>query len=231
MSTFQGLPRSLFEFFTDLRGDNSKAFWRANKTRYENDVRMPMRALLDELSDEFGPLRMFRPNRDVRFSSDKSPYKLWTGATSEAQAVGGIGYYLEVSSKGIVTGYGAMLMAPDQLRRYRAAIDEPTGGAEFEEVVSSLAAESLPVSPGAEAPLTTAPRGYSVDHPRIEHLRWKGAAVVQEWARSDWMHTPDALDRIRSVWRGVEPLKTWLDTHVSVSGPETASSRSLSRAG
>lgn len=151
MSTFQGLPRGLFEFFTKLQADNSKAFWQTNKHRYEHDVRTPMHALLSELSDEFGPLRMFRPNRDVRFSTDKSPYKLWTGATSETQTVGGIGYYLEVSATGIITGYGAMLMTPEQLRRYRAAIDDEQSGSQFEELVDALAERSLSVSHGAES--------------------------------------------------------------------------------
>lgn len=226
MSTFQGLPRGLFEFFTELQADNSKAFWQANKHRYEHDVRLPVRALLDDLADEFGALRVFRPNRDVRFSKDKSPYKLWTGATSEAQAIGGIGYYLEVSTKGIVTGYGAMLMASEQLNRYRAAIDAPESGAEFEELVGSLAAHSLPVSHGAEDPLKTAPRGYSADHPRISYLRWKGAVVVQEWTRSEWMHTPKALDMIRGVWAGAEPLKVWFDTYVTAPTTEPVTERS-----
>lgn len=214
MSAFQGLPPELFEFFTELQADNSKAFWQASRHRYEDDVRTPMRSLLAELSDEFGPLRMFRPNRDVRFSTDKSPYKLWTGATSEAQAVGGIGYYLEVSATGIVTGSGAMLMAPDQLRRYRAAIVDDQSGAEFEGLIDVLAARSLTVTHGAEDPLKTAPRGYSADHPRIHHLRWKGAAVIQEWGRDDWMYTPRTLDAIRDVWHDAEPLKTWLETHL-----------------
>lgn len=214
MSAFQGLPPELFEFFTELQADNSKAFWQASRHRYEGDVRTPMRSLLAELSDEFGPLRMFRPNRDVRFSTDKSPYKLWTGATSEAQAVGGIGYYLEVSATGIVTGSGAMLMAPDQLRRYRAAIVDDQSGAEFEGLIDVLAARSLTVTHGAEDPLKTAPRGYSADHPRIHHLRWKGAAVIQEWGRDDWMYTPRTLDAIRDVWHDAEPLKTWLETHL-----------------
>lgn len=199
MSSFQGFPRGLFEFFTELQADNSKVFWQTNKHRYEHDVRTPMHALLSELTDEFGPLRMFRPNRDVRFSTDKSPYKLWTGATSEARAVGGVGYYLEVSATGIVTGYGAMLMVPEQLRRYRAAIDNEKSGSQFEELVDSLAERSLSVSHGAEDPLKTAPRGYTANHPRIRHLRWKGAAVVQEWPKDDWMHSPRTLDAIRRV--------------------------------
>ena len=215
MSTFQGLQPSFFQFFTDLEAENTKTFWQSNKPRWEHDVRAPMQSLLSELTEEFGPLRMFRPNRDVRFSADKSPYKLWTGATSEAQAVGGIGYYLEVSATGIVTGYGAMLMDSDQLRRFRAAIDNHTSGSEFEHLIDSLAAQSLPISHGAQEPLKTAPRGYSAGHPRIQYLRWKGAAIVQQWPRADWMHTPETIEAIRSVWSGAAPLKTWLETHVN----------------
>lgn len=215
MSNFQGFPPGLFEFFAELKDDNAKTFWQANRQRWERDVRTPMRALLADLSDEFGPLRMFRPNRDVRFSADKSPYKLWSGATSESQAVGGIGYYLEASATRIVTGYGAMLMAPDQLRRYRAAIDDHTSGTEFGTLIDTLAARSLPVSHGAEEPLKTAPRGYPTEHPRIQYLRWKGAAIVQEWPRDDWMYTTRARDAIRDVWQGAEPLKAWLDRHIA----------------
>ena len=81
MSAFQGLPVSLFEFFAELEQDNSKDFWNANRQRWQQDVKAPMSALVDELSTEFGPLRMFRPNRDLRFARDKSPYKLWTGVS------------------------------------------------------------------------------------------------------------------------------------------------------
>lgn len=107
-----------------------------------------------------------------------------------------------------------MLMAPDQLRRFRAAVDDEASGTAFERLAATLASRSLPIIHGAEEPLKTAPRGYPAEHPRIRFLRWKGAAIVREWATSDWMHTPEALDSIRSVWHGAAPLKTWLDTHV-----------------
>ncbi|NDL55756.1 DUF2461 domain-containing protein [Phytoactinopolyspora mesophila] len=216
MTAFGGFPRELFSFFDGLSHDNSRTYWNANKAIWQECVRDPMQALLDELAAEFGPLRMFRPNRDVRFSADKSPYKLWAGATSEARAVGGIGYYLSVSASQLVTGYGAMAMAPDQLRRYRGAIDDDSTGREFEELLTTLADRSLPVTPGAQPPLKVGPRGYPATHPRSELLRWKGAAVVQEYKKADWMYTPVVLDTIRGVWRGVQPLKEWLDTRVAV---------------
>lgn len=215
MSAFQGLPVSLFEFFAELEQDNSKDFWNANRQRWQQDVKVPMSALVDELSTEFGPLRMFRPNRDLRFARDKSPYKLWTGATSTPDATGGIGYYLSVSTTGITTGYGAMRMTADQLRRFRDAIDADITGPRFEEITQQLSAQGLPVTPGADQPLKNAPRGWPIDHPRIHFLRWKGAAVVQEWTTGTWMHTPQARERIRDVWAAAEPLKAWLDEHVS----------------
>lgn len=221
MSEFRGFPPELFDFFADLEKDNSRSFWNAHKGRWERHVRDPMRALLDDLADEFGPLRMFRPNRDLRFSKDKSPYKLWAGATSESHAVGGIGYYIEVSANRLRSGYGAMAVAPDQLQRFRAAIHAEISGQAFEKLHQTLASQSLPLVPGADSPLKTTPRGYSSDHPRAQFLRWKGIALVRGWDKADWMHTPQALDTIRHVWRAAAPLKAWLDTHVGAAN-ETA---------
>lgn len=217
MTGFQGFPPALFTFLEGLEKDNSKAYWDANKPAWDEQVRDPMKALLSELDGEFPRLRMFRPNRDVRFSKDKSPYKTWVGATSESRAVDGTGYYLRVDTSGLVTGYGAMAMARDQLQRFRAALDSEGSGRRFVELTTQLAATSLPVTYGAEPPLKTSPPGYPKAHPRIEFLRWKGAAVVKEFARADWMSSPKALDRVRDIWRGADPLRDWLDTHVGAS--------------
>lgn len=216
MSGFQGFPSEFFTFLEGLEKDNSKAYWKVNKTTWAEKFRDPMKALLADLNDEFPPLRMFRPNRDVRFSKDKSPYKLWVGATSESRAVGGIGYYLRVDASGLATGYGSMMMARDQLQRFRAALDADSSGHRFQELTIRLAAKSLPVTCGAQPPLKTSLQGYSKTHPRIEFLRWKGAAVIKEYAKADWMSTPEAFDRVREIWRGADPLKEWMDTHVGM---------------
>ena len=64
---FSGCSPEAVEFFQDLQADNTKAFWSAHKDFYEASVREPMAELLDELSGEFGPGRIARPYRDVRF--------------------------------------------------------------------------------------------------------------------------------------------------------------------
>jgi uncharacterized protein (DUF2461 family) len=73
---FTGFDHDVLAFYAELRGDNTKEWWTANKSRYEMRIHQPMRDLAADLEDEFGEMKIFRPYRDVRFSADKSPYKL-----------------------------------------------------------------------------------------------------------------------------------------------------------
>ncbi len=67
---FTGWPVEAVEFYEGLTADNSKTYWQGNKAVYDDCVRAPMQQLLAELADEFGPAKLFRPYRDVRFSAD-----------------------------------------------------------------------------------------------------------------------------------------------------------------
>ena len=128
--TFRGWKAEALEFFDGLEADNSKAYWQAHKTEYETLVRAPMEALLIELEPEWGEGRIFRPYRDVRFSKDKSPYK-----TSIAAELGGA--YIQLTASGLAAGAGMWEMAPDQLERYREAVDDDRTGAKLEAIVAT----------------------------------------------------------------------------------------------
>src|SRR2546430_15726541 len=74
---FTGWKGDFKGFFLGLRANNNKAYFEAHRKQYEAEVKAPMLALLADLEAEFGPPhRVSRPNRDIRFSADKSPYKL-----------------------------------------------------------------------------------------------------------------------------------------------------------
>jgi uncharacterized protein (TIGR02453 family) len=206
---FQGWPASALEFYEGLEVDNSKAYWTAHKDVYERDVLAPMTALLAELSEEFGEGRVFRPNRDIRFSLDKSPYKTAMGA-----AIGP--GYVQISVDGLMAGAGMYHLMPDQLERYRAAVADQVSGAELEAVVASLRKAKVDVH-GTD-PLKTAPKGYPKDHPRVELLRNKGLIAVRQWAPAAWFGSPSCKKRVVDLLRGARPLVAWLDDHV---GPTT----------
>ncbi len=206
--SFRGWPVEALEFFEGLEADNSKAYWQANRAAYETTVRAPMDALIEELAPEFGEGRIFRPYRDVRFSADKSPYKVHIGAMLG-------GGYVQLSSRGLAAGAGMWEMAPDQLERYREAVDADRPGEQLEGVVADIRASGADViSHGA---LKTAPRGYPKDHPRIELLRYKGIAAWRDWPVGAWLGTAKARDRVVGLLRVAEPLNEWLRVRVGPS--------------
>jgi len=207
--TFQGWPAEALEFYEHLEADNSKSFWTDHKAVYEQVVREPMADLLEKLEPEFGPGKIFRPNRDVRFSADKSPYKTHIGAYLEA------GGYIQLSADGLACGNGMYRLAPDQLDRYRSAVAEDISGAELERVIAKVR-KTGPEVVGRDA-LKTAPRGYPKDHPRIELLRYKGLIAWQEWEPAEWLGTPKAYQRITGFLRASQPLKDWLDARIGPS--------------
>ena len=91
---FSGWSPEAVEFFEGLRADNTRTYWGLHKEFYETSVRGPMADLLDELSAEFGPGRIARPYRDIRFRADKAPYKTEIYATLDR------GGYVRSAQKG-----------------------------------------------------------------------------------------------------------------------------------
>jgi uncharacterized protein (TIGR02453 family) len=202
---FRGWPVEAIEFFEGLEDDNSRAYWQANKATYERCVKGPMEELLAELEDDFGPGKVFRPYRDVRFSADKTPYKL----NCAAHLTGG---YVSVSADELFVGSGLYMPAADTLKRFRAAVDADRSGRELEAIVATLRTAKYDV--GARETLKTAPRGYAKDHPRIELLQLKGIVMSKAWPVGGWLGTKKAKDRIVATLDAARPLNHWLADHV-----------------
>ena len=210
--TFHGWTDAALDFYEGLEVDNSKAYWQSHKNVYDEQVVGPMRALLDELSDEFGESKIFRPNRDLRFSADKSPYKIQAGATLAGHG------YVQLSAEGLAVASGTYVFATDQLTRYRRAVALDLPGEALAKIVDQVRAAGLTIT--AAGTLTTAPRDYPKDHPRIELLRMKGLVTWKEWPVEPWLATAEAKRKVVAVLRDSMPLVEWLDTHVGASEAE-----------
>ena len=207
MSAFSGFGEDAVEFYDGLLADNSKAYWTDHRGTYERDVRGPMTALLADLEPEFGEGKVFRPHRDVRFSHDKTPYKTHCGGYAPP-------FYVEVSSAGMLAAGGYYRMAPDQVSRFRTAVDDERRG---EDLLARLdEASDAGLTVGGER-LKTRPKGTDPEHPRLDLLRHKGLYVSRRWAPDDVLHGSKARDRVRKVWRAARPLAAWLDDHVGPS--------------
>lgn len=166
-------------FFSELALNNEKPWFEANRSRYERDVLVPMREFVAETSAACEgldvPLKgdpaksIYRINRDVRFSSDKSPYKTHCGALLTKEGIKhheGV-LYLHVDPTGSFLGVGFHMPEPDFLAAFRKSIvDEP---ADWEALLAKLP----PL--GTYSVLSRVPKGFEAykESPLADSLKLK----------------------------------------------------------
>ncbi|MCC6720825.1 MAG: DUF2461 domain-containing protein [Bacteroidia bacterium] len=132
----QYLTEKYKEFFKELAANNNSEWFNNNRKRYENDVKAPFYKLVADVLSEFSKIDknlsetkfsdcIFRINRDIRFSKDKTPYKLQMSA---AIAPGGRknmsypGFYFEINPIDINIYSGIYLADKNQLEAIRKHI-------------------------------------------------------------------------------------------------------------
>ena len=176
-------------------------------------MRGPLERLLEELAEDLGgAVKVFRQNRDVRFSKDKAPYK--TNTYGVVSVPGGeSGLYLSISADGLSAGSGYWRMAKDQLRRYRDAVQGPDGE-DFEAAMSEMEASGVRLWGDA---LKTAPRGVPKDHPRIRLLRRKDVLAGDDLGPEGTLDGRAPVAFARSLWDRSRRVMRWMDAHVGPS--------------
>jgi uncharacterized protein (TIGR02453 family) len=215
MIKFQGFGPDVPEWFRGLEADNSRAYFTARRDFFEASIRGQMEALLTELSDKFGgEVKMFRQNRDIRFSPDKSPYKTNTYGVIYGSELAAHGLYASISAHGLVAGSGYHVMARDQLERYREAVAHDEHGPELAKLIARVHKAGLKL--WGES-LATAPRGYAKDHERIELLRRKSLSLGATLDADAGIGRTEGLKFVTRTWRAAAPVTGWLDEQVGPS--------------
>lgn len=207
-----GIPLDAVAFYRELEASNSREWWAANKERYAVSVREPLAHLGDVLTEEFGEPRLFRPQRDVRFSKDKSPYKDHQGLFVPTSAR--MGWYLQVGADGLRTAGGFYASESDQVARYRASVVDDVAGARLAGIVKALRDSGFDI--GGDV-LATRPRGIPGDHPRLELLRHRTLTASRDHGTPDWLESDEVTDRVRADWAAMRPLLEWCAQYVGAS--------------
>jgi uncharacterized protein (TIGR02453 family) len=206
---FSGISFAALDFYEDLAADNSKTFWTAHKHIYDEQVKAPLLELATELEREFGPAKLFRPYRDVRFAKDKTPYKDHQGVYfAETRR------YLQISAAGMYASGGIYEMASDQVDRFRRAVADDLPGEALAQAIAGAERAKLRIHGDV---LARVPSGYPKDHPRAELLKHKSLYATREFGCPDWLQTPRAKTELVKGWRAMQPLIDWLDKHVGPS--------------
>ena len=202
---FTGWPESAQRFFIGLALDNSRNYFDANRDLYARDVKAPMEALSADLEKVVGPGHIFRINRDVRFSKDKSPYKTSIAAWWASE---GGELYVQLDSRDFYVWAGKHEMDNAMLERFREAVADESSGERLVSAVAELERKGYRVE-GGEA-LKRVPPGFPKEHPRARFLRHKNIGASRSFGLQPWLGTPEAKDRVLEVWRDSQPLLAWL---------------------
>lgn len=165
-------------FFAELAAHNTKDWFDANRTRHAEQVRKPAEALAEILSEDLGRLtgrrlvpKVYRVNRDVRFSKDKSPYNthlhiLWSFAAEDRP-----GFFFALSPASVTFAAGVMAFSSEGLDwARRAIVDDPQP---WLDAVTSARAAGGDLADWGEPPLKRVPKPWDEGHPAADLLRRK----------------------------------------------------------
>ena len=215
-------------FLRGLRRHNDREWFEAHRAAYEDEVRAPLAALVEEVDVRLAssapeivgdPKRsLFRIHRDVRFSRDKSPYKTnaacWfyhgdagRGVGSATTAHGGAGFYFDIGPTTSTIGGGIWMPPRPTLARIRERIDEEPAS-----LARVLRAPALRRYGGLaeQAMLARMPRGYDADHAAASLLRHQSFTLGRELTERE-LFSPRLPDLLAREYVRILPLVRWLN--------------------
>ena len=204
-------------FLRQLAQNNNRDWFTAHRADYDA-AKLQFEALLEDFIMSFSPVEnlmgmspkdfMFRINRDVRFSSDKSPYKI---SMSASLGQGGkksrrLSYYLQIQPDDCFMGGGLYMPEGEQLKLIRKQIDEDPralkkiiADKDFVKYFGGLSGDKL----------KTAPKGYAPDHPEIELLKHKQFLAIRNVKESD-VTSPKFVQNTISAFKAMKPFNEYL---------------------
>lgn len=219
--TFAGFGAETVAFLEELGENNTKTWFDANRTRYDEHYIGPAKAFVEAAGTRLERVApavqavpkvngsIFRINRDIRFSKDKTPYKdhldLWFWEGERKTAVSG--FFLRIAADSVGIGVGAHGFKNEQLTAYRDAVVDEAAGADLQTVVNTVGAAGLEVK---STHYKRVPNGYSGDEFQETMLRHNALWTSVEVAHPDAMGGPEFVDWCVETWLPMEPVHRWL---------------------
>jgi uncharacterized protein (TIGR02453 family) len=212
---------TLFDFLRELRANIDREWFQLNKARYENEVKAPALRFIAAVGPKLHTISrhivadarpvggsLFRIYRDVRFSSDKSPYKTAVGMSFGHDRGGdgpAPGYYLHLEPGESFTGGGVHMPDTATLTLIRDAIvADPRG---WKRIVDDPT--FAPMFTNLGDALKRAPQGYDPKHPFVEDLKRKSYTWHAMFTEAE-VTAPDFMDRFVDACRTASPFSRFL---------------------
>lgn len=217
------LNPATLNFLKDLRNNNHKEWFDENRKLYES-AKSDFLYFVQQVIDEFSKIDnsfqfvkakdcIFRINRDIRFSNDKSPYKTNFGAfitKNGKKPMNLAGYYFHLEPGNSFAGGGIYMPMPPELKKIRAAID--VNFPEFLQIIQNKKFKNvfsgLDIEP--ELMLTRVPKGFETDNPAAEYLKFKSFTAVVNLS-DEQLQSNNLLSKTIEIFAALKPLNDFLN--------------------
>jgi len=214
------------KFLKDLKKNNDKSWFDAHRKQYEaakNDFENFIQSVLDKHSKNDADLKeltakkcVFRINRDVRISKDKSAYKTNLGASMDkgGKKSGLAGYYFHLEPGKSFLGGGLWQPEPDKLKKVRQEIDYCFD--EFKKIIATKKFKSFykELYTGEGVQLAKVPQGFDKDNPAAEYLKFKSWLVLSD-IRDSTLTSKELLSKTIEGFSVMQPFIKFLNRPLS----------------
>ena len=209
------VPQASLTFLKDLKKNNTREWMADHKSRYQDsekvlkDLYATIKTGLNE-TDDIEKLKVFRINRDIRFSKDKTPYNVHRSASySRAGAHRRGGYYLRIEpgNKSVIAG-GFFNPEKEDLKRIRTEFH--LDASEIRDILNDSAfAKAFPNGFETSNAVKTAPRDFEKDDPNIDLIKLKSFFVRKEFTDQEVMAC-DFSDRVLKHYKLLRPYFNYM---------------------
>jgi uncharacterized protein (TIGR02453 family) len=214
--TFEGFPKEGLKFLSDLGKDNSVVWFHAHKPDYEKYLKAPGLAFVQDMTAALSRSakcqvdgKLSRPNRDIRFSADKRPYKEYVDVFLRENGgnCGHSGYYFHLEPARLVLGAGTHEFDDQTLTAYRKAVVDAKKGAALAGIASKLESKGYKIG-GRH--YKKVPIGFDPAHPRAEWLKHNAIHAGLEMKLPKEVHSARFIDFCLNHYKNLRPLHEWL---------------------
>ena len=222
--SFVGFGEDVQIFLAELRRNNTREWFEANRERYVTEARDPAMAFISSLGERLlsaypdlrfgtklnGSGSLMRPHRDTRFSNDKRPFKenlgivFWLGDGKKLERPI---FYLHIDPERIFFYGGQHGFSKEVLGRYRVAVDNDGSGSELEQILRDLSGSGLVQY--EDPAYKRIPSGFDRDHPRGDLLRMSAVGVGRDLSFREIV-SAGLVERCAADAVTMKPLMEWL---------------------
>jgi uncharacterized protein (TIGR02453 family) len=193
------IPASVFEFLKELKKNNNRDWMLSHKKRYlENEkvLKSFYQNIETELNktDKISKTKIFRINRDLRFSKDKTPYNVHRSVSfARAGADRRGGYYLRIEPGNTLVAGGFFAPEPNDLLRIRKEFE--MDGETIRTIINIPTFKKAFGFFNSENAVKIAPKGFDKNHPNIDLIKLKSYYVTHSFTDAEAL-APDFLENV-----------------------------------